>query len=327
MTLANGRGGSLGEGPSHQSTALGVGVPFLITLIHGMMRSRMDTRFLGGNTEFEVFVMMKRGILLAVFLFMVLGSTHHSFSWDETGDRLILEKAIDALPRQMKKFYEEREAALLALIEDPVEMGHRLTFEVDRLAEFPFEDIPESQQGAVSRFGEDRIAEAGDLPWRIMETYEKLTEAFQNMDIQAIESLSAEIAYQIGELHNPVNVSRYGDGESIDQHGLRERFDERLLEVYGTKLKVETPTSIYLDRPSEYVFNIVRKGYVWVDNILLHDYVAHRGVMSYDRFYYEGLWARTSVILSQMFESLSRDIASFWYTAWVNAGKPELPKK
>lgn len=280
-----------------------------------------------GNAEFEVFGMTQRCIVLTVFTFIVLGWANQALSWDEVADRLILEKVIDALPKQMKKFYEEREASLLALIEDPVEMGHRLTFEVDRLAEFPFEDIPESRQAAVSKFGEDMIAEAGDLPWRIMETYEKLTEAFRNMDIQAIESLSAEIAFQIAELHNPVNVSQHGDGESIDQHGLRERFDERLLEVYGEKLKVETPTSIFLDRPSEHVFGIVRKGYVWVDNILLHDYIARQGVMSYDRFYYEGLWMRASVILSQMFESLSRDIASFWYTAWVNAGKPELPKK
>jgi hypothetical protein len=271
--------------------------------------------------------MIKRSIVLAFVLFMVLGWTGETYSWDETGDRIILEKVIDALPKQMKKFYEEREASLFALIEDPVEMGQRLTFEVDRLSEFPFEDIPESREAAVEKYGADRIAEAGDLPWRIIDTYEKLIEAFREMDVQAIESLSAEIAFQLGELHNPVNVSRFGDGESIDQHGLRERFDERLLEVYGEKLKVETPTSIYLDRPTEYVFNIVRRAHIWVDNILLHDYIARQGVGSYDRFYYEGLWLRASVILSQMFESIARDISSFWYTAWIEAGKPELPKK
>jgi hypothetical protein len=270
--------------------------------------------------------MTKRGILLTALVFFLLGGAGDAYSWDDTGQRLIIEKVVDALPKQMKKFYEERQASLLELLADPARMRQRLTFEVDRLSEFPFEDIPENRQAAVSRFGEDTIEETGDLPWKLLETYEKLVEAFRNLDIQAIESLSAEIAFQIGELHNPVNVSQFGDGEPIDQMGLRERFDERLLEVYGEKLKVETPTSIYLDRPSEYVFNIVRRAYVWVDNILLHDYIARQGVMSYDRFYYEGLWLRASVILSQTFESLSRDIASFWYTAWIEAGKPELPK-
>jgi hypothetical protein len=271
--------------------------------------------------------MMKRGILLTTVLFMVLGLSGETYSWDESADRVVLNKAIDALPKQMKKFYEERENSLLALVEDPVEMGSRLLFEVDRLSEFPFEDVPTSRQAAVDKYGEDAIAEAGDLPWRIADTYGKLVEAFRQTDIEAIESLSAQIAFQLGELHNPVNVSRNGDGEPIDQQGLRERFDQRLLEVYGDKLDVETPTSIYLDRPNEYVFHIVRRAYVWVDNILLDDYIARQGVGSYDRFYYEGLWLRASVILSQMFESLARDISSFWYTAWVEGGKPELPEK
>jgi hypothetical protein len=271
--------------------------------------------------------MVKRGIVLTVVLFMLLGLSGETYSWDETADRVVLKNAIEALPKQMKKFYEERESSLIALMQDPVEMGQRLTFEVDRLSEFPFEDIPASREAAVDKYGEDLLAEAGDLPWRIVDTYGELIEAFRGMDIGAIEALSAQVAFQLGELHNPVNVSQYGDGEPIDQQGLRERFDERLLEVYGEKLKVETPTSIYLDRPTDYVFNIVRRAHVWVDNILLHDYIARQGVGSYDRFYYEGLWLRASVILSQMFESLARDISSFWYTAWVEAGKPELPKK
>jgi hypothetical protein len=271
--------------------------------------------------------MTKRSIVFATLAFIVMGWMDRADSWDEVGNRLILDKAIDALPKQMKKFYEQRQNSLFTLISDPVKMGQRLTFEVDRLAEFPFEDVPESRSAAVSKFGEDAIAEAGDLPWRTVETYEKLIEAFRSVDVQTIESLSAELAYQIAELHDPVNLSKNGDGGPIDQQGLRERFDERLLEIYGEKLEIDTPTSIFIDRPSEYVFSIVRRGYVWVDNILLDDYIAHRGVMSYDRFYYEGLWLRASVILNQMFESMSREVASFWYTAWVNAGKPELPEK
>jgi hypothetical protein len=270
--------------------------------------------------------MIRRGIVLTALWIAAIGWAGEAQAWDEAAARMFVEKAIDALPKQMKKFYEQRSELLLQQILDPVQMENRLLFEMDRLGEFPFIDIPETRESAVRKYGET-LEEAGDLPWRIVETYEKLIEAFQNMDIAAIETLSAEVAFQIGELHNPVNVSQYGDGEPIDQHGLRERFDERLLEVYGGKLDFDTPTSIYLDRPTEYVFNIARRAYIWVDNILLHDYIARQGVASYDRFYYEGLWLRASVIINQMMQSLSRDAASFWYTAWVKAGKPELPKK
>jgi hypothetical protein len=247
-------------------------------------------------------------------------------AWDDTGVRLVIEKAIDSLPKPIKKFYEQREAIILEHVVDPIRSGQRLTFELDRFETFPFEGIPEDRQSAVSKFGEETIEEAGDLPWKLQDTFQKLIEAYRTMDIEAIETLSAEIAFLVGELHNPVNVSKYGDGEPIDQDGLRERFDERLLEVYGEKIKFDTPAAVYLDRPGEYAFNIARRAYIWVDNILLHDYIARQGVMSYDRFYYEGLWLRSSIIINQMLQNLSRDAASYWYTAWIEAGKPELPK-
>lgn len=271
--------------------------------------------------------MARRIVLVLALALAWIGAAGVGVAWNDLGHRLTIEKAIDALPKPIKKFYEQHESFLLENVRDPARVEPRLLFEVDRLEEFPFDGVPETRQGAIAKYGEEKIEEAGDLPWRLIETYEKLIVAYQDMDVPAIQSLSAEIAYYVGELWVPVNVSKYGDGEPIDQEGLRERFDSRLLEVYGEKLKVETPSAVYLDRPGEYAVSIPRKSYVWVDNILLSDYIAHRGVMSYDRFYYEGLWLRASLIISQMLESLSQDISSYWYTAWIKAGKPELPKK
>ncbi len=271
--------------------------------------------------------MFKRILLVVALALAWIGGAGEGVAWNELGHRLTVKKAIEALPKPIKKFYEQREDYLMDNVKDPARVEPRLIFEVDRLEAFPFDGIPETRQAAIAKYGADQIEEAGDLPWRLAETYEELIEAFKNMDIPVIESLSLEIAYYVGELWVPVNVSKYGDGEPIEQEGLRERFDSRLLEVYGEKLKVDTPTAIFLDRPAEYAVSIPRKSYVWVDNILLNDYIARRGVASYDRFYYEGLWLRASIIISQMLEGLSRDIASYWYTAWVKAGKPEFPKK
>lgn len=271
--------------------------------------------------------MLRRFLLLGMLVVLSFGWVSGSLAWDDSAGRLVLEKAIDGLPKQMKKFYEQREPVIFDLLTDPIRTSQRLTFEIDRLDEFPFDDLPEDWELALKRFGEETIGEAGDLPWRVIDKYEELVEAFRQVDVEAIENISAEIAFMLGELHNPVNVSKWGDGEPTDQLGMRERFDERLLEVYGEKLKYDTGDAVYLDRPAEYVFNIPRRAYIWVDNILLHDYIARMGVQSYDRFYYEGLWLRAEVILSNLLQSLSRDIASYWYTAWVKAGKPELPKK
>jgi len=65
---------------------------------------------------------------------------------------------------------------------------------------------------------------------------------------------------------------------------------------------------------------------IFVDNILYYDYLSRKGVQSYDRFYYEGMWLRAQPVTEALLAGAAQDAASFWYTAWVEARKPELPK-
>lgn len=247
-------------------------------------------------------------------------------AWSEVGYRLAVEKAVDALPKPLKDFYKLHRAPLLERMRELAVSGASLHFDVDRLEPFPFRGIPEERQAAVARYGEEKIREAGDLPWRVIEVYGKLVEAFRAVDVEVIEAQSAELALYVGALHAPANVSMGGDGEAIEQQGFRERLAGRLLELYGEKIKVSASTAFYLDRPSEYVFSVVRDSYVWVDNLLYLDSLSREGVSSYDRYYYEGLWLRAGVIVNERLSRASENIASYWYTAWASAGKPEMPR-
>jgi len=175
-------------------------------------------------------------------------------------------------------------------------------------------------------YGEEKLSEAGDVPWRVHEKYKELVEAFRSQDFATVETLSVEIAYLVGELQVPANVSQTGDGEPTGQMGFRERFDSGLIDSFASEIKIRSPSAVYLDRPAEYAVSIPRKSYVWVDNLLHYDEIARRGVSSYDRFYYEGLWLRSSGLVGDLLEGAALDTASFWYTAWVAARKPQLPK-
>jgi hypothetical protein len=248
-------------------------------------------------------------------------------TWSDTGRRLYVKKAVEALPKPLKGFYELREAAINETMNDPTKFGARVVFEVDRLEAFPFVDLPTSRELAVRKYGEETLKEVGDGPWRLIECYDALVEAFKTGDFPTAVSRSAEIAVYVGELYDPPNVSQNGDGDPTGQQGLRERFDSRLMEAFGDKLKLNTPSAIFLDRPAEYAVSIPRKSYVFVDNLLLYDYLSRMGVESYDRFYYDGMWLRAQPVVEQLLGGAALDTASFWYTAWVSARKPELPKQ
>lgn len=271
--------------------------------------------------------MVKRVIVLTMMSIALSGSVENAHAWSEEGVRLFLEEAIKALERDLKDFYEDREQPLFETATDPSLFPPRLLFEVDRLEPFPFIDLPADRKRAVRKYGEDAIEEAGDLPWRLIDSYNALVEAHRTADYDAVLTRSAEIAHYVGAMYVPVNVSKNGDGEPTGQHGLRERFDSRLLEVYAPKVDVDTPTAFFLDYPEDYAVSIPRKSYIWVDNLLYFDYLSRMGVKSYDRFYYEGMWLRAEPLLEELLGGAALDTASFWYTAWVVARRPELPKK
>jgi hypothetical protein len=270
--------------------------------------------------------MARQKILAMMVLLVTVGWTEPGRAWNEVGHRRAVQEAIEDLPKPLKNFYKDRRDLVMERLTAPGRIGPRMTFEVDRLEEFPFETLPVNHERAVRKFGEDKLEEVGDLPWKLIESYQALVEAFKEVDTEAIVERSVEVAVYVDELHQPLNISKWGDGESIDQEGMRERFDSRLLDLYGDKLDVDASTAVYLDRPAEFVMSILRRSYVWVDNLLLYDYMARQGVSSYDRFYYEGLWLLASSIVDNRLSDSSKDMASYWYTAWTQAGKPDLPK-
>ncbi len=271
--------------------------------------------------------MANRWTVLTIASIFLMGGAERASAWSEEGVRLFIEKAIDALDNEIEDFYEERELTLIETATDPSIFSQRMIFEIDRLEPFPFLDVPTDRTRATRKYGAEALEEAGDVPWRLIDSYRALVAAFEASDFEKVDMHSAEVAHYVGAMYVPVNVSKDGDGEPTAQHGLRERFDSRLMEVYAREVDIDTPTAIYLDRPEDYAISIPRRSYVWVDNILYFDYLSRLGVKSYDRYYYEGMWLKAEPLLEQLLTSAALDTASFWYTAWVTAKRPALPKK
>ena len=268
----------------------------------------------------------RKACLLGLFLMMAGLWPSHGLAWGDVAHRLAADEAIDALPGPLKGFYENREVYLKQQLEDTSIGAPRWTFEVDSLESFPFDDLALDRDSAIEKYGAEKIEEVGDLPWRLIESYQGLVQAFQAMELEAIDLHSAEIVLYLNDLHQPLNVSKLGDGAITEQDGFRQRFDSRLLEIYGHELTIEAPTAIYLDRPDHYLISVLVRSFVWVDNLLLIDYFSSLGASSYDRFYYEGLWLRAEDIVNERISDSAKDIGSYWYTAWTEAGRPALPR-
>lgn len=258
------------------------------------------------------------GILLAVW-------AAPAFAWGPAAHQLVASKAIDALPKQLKPFYKEHryEIPSLALESAIPEDGPERRFQVDHLLPFPFPELPTQEALLKERFGEQAVS-VGRLPWLVQESYARLVEAFKAGDKARILSESDVLAALVADLHNPLALSDNADGQKTGQHGLWARFGERLPEAMERRLKIATDAARYLDDPARYVFDVVRESYVWLDNLLYMESLARRGQAGYDSFYYEALERHAGALAERRLSRAAEDAASYWYTAWTAAGRPEL---
>lgn len=257
---------------------------------------------------------------LAVCLALLAGP---SFGWSDAVYRLILRKAIDTLPKAEKKFFQDHRFEMPSLIpdEDPPVRPEGRRFAIDSLGIFPFTDVP--QEEALMKAGTD-LRVVGRLPFLLLEAQERLVEAFKSGDKARILEAADAVGILASDLNNPLIFSKNFDGQETDQPGLLTRFSTQLAEGMDRRLKLNPEAARLLDNPREFVFGSIARNYVWVDNILYADSLAHRGKASYGGAYFESFELRAGKLLAEVLSSAAADVGSFWYTAWTDAGRPEL---
>jgi hypothetical protein len=243
----------------------------------------------------------------------------------ELAHRVVVEEAIDTLPKQIKKFYKNHREEMPSQGLEPSfpERGPERRFQVDALLPFPFKDLPRSEAALKAKFGEE-AENVGRLPWLVHESYDRLLEAYKAGDKVAILNESDHMAGLMVDANGPLRLTANYDGQDTGQHGLWLRLTERLPQAMGKDLKLSADAANFLDEPKEYVFSIMLETYVWVDNVLYIDALAKRGKSGYDEYFFDDFARRAGPILRERLSHAAEDAGSYWYTAWTAAGRPEI---
>jgi hypothetical protein len=200
--------------------------------------------------------------------------------------------------------------------------GPERRFAVDRLKPFPFAELPRAEKAFAEAFPE-QARDTGRLPWLLLESHERLVEAFRAGDKARILGESDTLAQLVADLHNPLALTDNADGQKTGQHGLWVRFTTKLPEAMKGKVKLDPDAAHLLDDPRAYVFSMINATYVWLDNLLYEEELAKRGKGGYTEIYFDDLGTRVGP-LRQRLGQAAEHAGSYWYTAWTAAGRPEL---
>jgi hypothetical protein len=271
------------------------------------------------------------GVGLALLLFFLL-SPQHSRAWGRSGHKLVVNKAIETLPQGVREFFDTNRGFLLLHVTDPLDEIHKTPTErhnhfiaLDKYGRFPFEALPRVYKTAVTKFGKAKLDANGLLPWQIGVYSQKLTEAMKAGKWDDAKLYAAILANYVAEAHDPFNTTDNFDGHLSGQTGINERFGTTLIDRYASFFPMRPNDAYFIGDPTDRAFEACLSSHSWLETILLADRNARHGENSYTDEYYDRFYNQAAAILIRQLSDAATDVGSFWLTAWVNAGRPQLP--
>ena len=207
--------------------------------------------------------------------------------------------------------------------DDPGEHS-RHYIDIDMYGQYPFEELPRQYDEAIEKFGAETVKERGHVPWRIAEYANKLSEAMKSGNHEKIVQVAAALAHYVEDIHMPLHVVENYDGQLTNQKGVHGRFEIDMVDTYASEIQLEPEKAEEIEDPLEHAFNIILDSYVYADNLLHSDLRAKSGEADYGEAYMEKLFRFGGWISEKRMSDAATATASYWYTAWLRAGKPEL---
>lgn len=270
------------------------------------------------------------------------------YCWGFYGHKLINNYAVFLLPPEMMVLYKPNIAFLTEHAVDPdkrryavADEGARHYIDIDHYGVYPYALLPRKWDSAVARFGIDSLKAYGIVPWHIQFMLARLTNAFKAKDFAAIMKNSAELGHYIADAHVPLHANSNHNGQYTNQKGIHGFWESRVPELLAEQtFDFFIGKAAYIKNPGDFTWSRVLESAQASDSVLSIERMLTAAFPGNKKYAFE---ERNGVVIRQyssaftiafnekmdgMIERRMRQsiyaIASFWYTAWVNAGQPDL---
>ena len=267
---------------------------------------------------------------IVVLLALAAPSTH---AWGNNANKLIVNRAVDTLPADLRPFFDANRSMLLQHVNDPFITVERTPAErknqflyLDKYGRFPFELLPRSYKAALGKFGKSKLEANGLLPWQIGVYSAKLTEAMQSGKWEDAKLYAAVLASYVAAAHDPFNTTDNFDGHLSAQNGINDRFGTALVDRYSSFFFMRPNDAHFISDPTDHAFEACLSSHSWLETILYADRDARRSLNAYTDEYYDHFYNQAGAVLIRQISDASTDVGSYWLTAWKNAGQPQLPR-
>lgn len=275
-----------------------------------------------------------------------------TISWGIVGHEHINKAAVMVLPKPMLTFFYNHIDFVTQESTVPDIRKYTLNYKdenprhyFDRENFGPQDSLPKTLAEANKKYDAKFLMSNGILPWYIDDMMVKLTKAFKEKNRAEILFLAADLGHYIGDAHMPLHTSANHDGQLTDQKGIHALWESRIPELFAKNYKFTVAPPQYIENISLHTWQIINDSHSLVLPLLATDKKLRTSTPENEIFVVDAQGAivktkynaakfsdeytnKLNSALNGMVESQMRkavtETASYWYTAWVNAGKPDL---
>lgn len=188
--------------------------------------------------------------------------------------------------------------------------------------------------------GHTQVMEHGQLPWAILNVHKQLTKAFINKDISQILKLSADLGHYVADAHVPLHTTQNYNGQMTGQEGIHALWETRLPTLFFDRYNLFVGQADYIDDPFTHIWKIIGASHALVSKVLDVEKQVSAQHAAITKYSFEQDGSQTKKQYSLAFSTAYHEalegqveermqasiiqIGSFWLTAWMNAGCPNL---
>ncbi|TCJ14578.1 hypothetical protein EPD60_11380 [Flaviaesturariibacter flavus] len=269
-------------------------------------------------------------------------------SWGFLVHRTTTQLAVYQLPENLQYFFHENLDYLVRYSvrpdqrrnSDPTE-GPKHFIDIERFGADAINTMPHDWKGAVAKYGEDSLKKNGIVPYWVIDQKNKLTEAFRNGNRDSILYYAADLAHYIEDAHVPLHTTENHDGQLSGQKGMHSLWESTIPEIELANYNLyEEHKATYIKKPEEAIWKAVRESNALLPQMFslekevtkeFTDSTKYRVQMrngresrSYSSAFAKAYAARLGNSINTQLLKSAHLVSDFWYTAWVDAGKPSL---
>lgn len=286
-------------------------------------------------------------ILSILLSFLLLFNTIQVQAWGFWAHKRLNRLAVFTLPPEMLKFFKFHIEYITEHAVDPDSRRYMVEGEaenhyidVDHYEEFPFEGIPRKWKDAVNKYSEDTLRSYGIVPWHLQVMLMRLTQAFRDKDTKRILKVATDMGHYVGDSNVPLHTTENYNGQMSGQYGIHGFWESRIPEMYGDTYNYFVGRATYIEDPLAEAWKTVLESHTALDSVFSFErnltkefgqdrkygYENRNNVLTkvYSRDFTKAYHDRLGGQVERRMRSTIYRIGSFWYTAWVNAGQPNL---